>query len=141
MEKRKRALMLQVAVSERQLRVAHSTERAAEDAGPDGGGGLPTGWVEQPSASRPGEASYVNVYTNEAIAWKPTSPASRDAGNLPAPPVLKRRSKSTREIKEMVKKHSSLTHPIEPVDILKARGVKREASMPSFKETCGCVLL
>ena len=47
-----------------------------------------------------------------------------------------------REIKATVNKHHSLTKPVEPREVLKMRGVKREASLPSFKETCGsCVVL
>ena len=139
--------MLQVAASERQLVIAQSKQRGAGD----DGSGLPIGWVEQPSSSRPGQVVFVNTYTDEAIAWKPTSPASKDAGNLPPPPAghthaaapAKRRSKSTKEIQDILKKRpSSLAHPISPKEVLKLRGVKREASMPSFKETCGnCVVL
>ena len=46
---------------------------------------LPAGWKAVPSESRPGQFSYLNVYTNEKIAWIPTSPAARTEGHVPAP--------------------------------------------------------
>ena len=39
-----------------------------------------------PSSSRPGQFSYVNIYTDEKIAWLPTVPASRTPGSVPPPP-------------------------------------------------------
>ena len=146
MNKRKRELVLQKAVSERQLAIAQSKNRAEADAGADAGG-LPEGWVEQPSSTRSGKIVFVNAHTNEAIAWRPTTPAHQESGHLPPPPagraVARRRSKSTKEIQAIAKlKHNSLTKPITASEILKMRGVKREASMPSIKETCGsCVVL
>ena len=53
--------------------------------------GLPPGWKAVPSKSRPGEFSYVNVHTNEKIAWKPDIAAVPEVGPepgfyLPPPP-------------------------------------------------------
>ena len=39
-----------------------------------------------PSSSRPGQFSYVNIHTDEKIAWLPTEPASRTPGRVPPPP-------------------------------------------------------
>ena len=47
---------------------------------------VPIGWEAVESRSRPGQFSFVNVYTGEKIAWKPDAPASREHGNLPPPP-------------------------------------------------------
>jgi len=47
---------------------------------------LPAGWRSVPSKSRPGENTYVNVYTKERISWCPQIAGSRERGNLPHPP-------------------------------------------------------
>ena len=47
---------------------------------------LPAGWTQQESRSRPGQFTYVNMYTNERISWLPTVPASRTPDDLPPEP-------------------------------------------------------
>ena len=78
------------------LAMAHDTPwqfvdpaKAEPGVGGTGGGDqpLPAGWTPVESASRPGQYSYINDHTGEKIAWRPTEPASREAGHVPAPSV------------------------------------------------------
>ena len=60
----------------------HNTYAAVPHDGPPP---LPRGWTAVASRSRPGKFTYVNDYTGERIAWKPTVPASKTKGNVPRP--------------------------------------------------------